>query len=165
MVWKRQVLVVANVTATSAELVSALEQRGSGGLAAFTLLVPASHIGNARHAAGEQLQRALEALRESGVEADGLLGDGDPMVAVAETWDPKRYDEIIVSTLPLSVSKWLHADLPRRIERQTGAIVTHIVSAPPVEEPHTVPAPEGERHGVLTPLTVLRWGARPGGSR
>ncbi len=165
MVWKRQVLVVANVTAASEELVSALAERGSGGLAVFTLLIPASHVGNARQAAAEQLDRALAALHERGVEADGLLGDGDPMVAVAEVWDPKRYDEIIVSTLPVSVSKWLHADLPRRIERQTGAIVTHIVSAPPAEEPHTIPAPAGEHHGVLTPLTVLSWGARPGGSR
>ena len=27
--------------------------------------------------------------------------------AVSEAWDPKRYDEIIVSTLPPDVSKWL----------------------------------------------------------
>ena len=47
----------------------------------------------------------------------------------ADEWDPRRYDEIVVSTLPQMVSKWLHAGLPERIERITGARVTHVVSA------------------------------------
>jgi hypothetical protein len=160
MVWKRQVLVVANVTAASDELLAELDRRSGETPTGFTLLIPAG-VGAARQAAAERLEGAVAGLRERGLDVEGVLGDGDPLVAVAESWDPQRYDEIVVSTLPVSVSKWLHADLPHRIERQTGAIVKHIVAHPPPAEPHTVPAPAPEHHGVLTPLTVLSWGARP----
>ncbi len=51
------------------------------------------------------------------------------MVAVQDAWDPRRFDEVIVATLPTGVSRWLAADLPHRIERLTGARVTHIVAA------------------------------------
>ena len=53
------------------------------------------------------------------------------MVAVTDAWDPKRHDEIIVSTLPMRFSKWMHAGLPERISRLTGAPVTHVVAEPP----------------------------------
>lgn len=161
MAWKRQVLVVANVTASSDELIAELERLAAQTPTDFTLMIPAAGVGAARQAIGERLDGAVAALRERGLHVEGVLGDGDPMVAVAEAWDPKRYDEIVVSTLPVSVSKWLYADLPHRIQRQTGAIVTHVVAHPPAEEPHTVSPPAAEHHGVLAPLTVLSWGARP----
>jgi hypothetical protein len=41
---------------------------------------------------------------------------------------PCRYDEVIVATLPTGVSRWMAADLPHRVERLTGARVTHIVA-------------------------------------
>ena len=77
------------------------------------------------------LDEALDQMAAAGLEAEGTVGDPDPIVAVTEAWDPKRYDEIIVSTLPMRLSKWLHAGLPERIERITGAPVTHVVSQPP----------------------------------
>ena len=42
MAWKFSVLVVANVTAASDELLAALERRSERGACGFTLLVPAS---------------------------------------------------------------------------------------------------------------------------
>lgn len=163
MVWKRQVLVLANVTATSGELLAALSRRAERGPVAYTLLIPATRLGGGRSAAAQQLNEALERLREGGLEADGIVGDGDAMVAVAEAWDPKRYDEIILSTLPTNVSKWLHADLPRRIQRHTGALVTHVVAQPPKPgpTPTMVPVRESGKSGVLTPLSSLTWGSRP----
>jgi hypothetical protein len=41
----------------------------------------------------------------------------------------KEFDEIIVSTLPKHVSKWLKLDLPHRVERATGKPVTHVVAS------------------------------------
>jgi hypothetical protein len=66
---------------------------------------------------------------EAGVPVQGVVGDPDPMVAVQDAWDPRRYDEVIVATLPTGVSRWMAADLPHRVERMTGARVTHIVTA------------------------------------
>jgi hypothetical protein len=157
--WKRNVLVVANVTATAGEFVQALRSNAEQAPAAFTLIVPATPFGGGRAAAREKLSEALEQLREAGMEVDGSVGDADPLVAVTEAWDPKRYDEIIVSTLPMRVSKWLHAGLPERISRLTGAPVTHIVSQPPKPALASAPPPTREGPGaVMGPLAVLGWG-------
>lgn len=156
MAWKQQILVVANVTATSDELVEALHRQAAAGACAFTLIVPATPFGGGRQAAQEMLSRALERLREAGLEVGGGVGDGDPLVAVTEAWDPKRYDEIVISTLPMRFSKWLHAGLPERVGRLTGAPVTHVIS-----EPHhdieVEPAPRHEKE-PMGPLSVLAWG-------
>jgi hypothetical protein len=150
MAWKRNVLVVANVTATSRELVSTLQARAEREPIAFTLIVPATVFGGGRAAATEVLSAAIDELRRGGLEADGIVGAADPVVAVTDEWDPKRYDEIVVSTLPMRVSKWLHAGLPERIAKLTGAPVTHIVSEPPTHQDPSAP---------LGPLSVLGWGA------
>ncbi len=121
--------------------------------------MPATPFGGGRAAATETLSTALEQLRSVGLEAVGEIGNADPIVAVTEAWDPKRFDEIVVSTLPMRFSKWLHAGLPERIERLTGAPVTHVVSEPPKRALELAPAPAHEDHGVMAPLSVLAWGA------
>ncbi len=151
MPWKRHVLVVANVTSTSDELLDALKQRAERGTVAFTLIVPAAPLGAGRIAALQQVNEALTLLREMGLEVDGSVGYTDPMVAVIEAWDPKQYDEIILATLPTGVSKWLRADLPHRIEQRTGAPVTHIIAIPPKPGPKLATRAAKNR-AVMTPL-------------
>jgi hypothetical protein len=158
MAWKRNVLVVANVTATSAELLAALKQRAQGESPMFTLIVPATPFGGGRKAAVETLEHALAKLREAELECEGAVGVPDPLVAVTDVWDPKRFDEIIVSTLPVDVSKWFHAGLPERISKLTGAPVTHVVSRPPKPVVAPMAAPRPAETGVLRPLSVLAWG-------
>jgi hypothetical protein len=160
MAWKHHVLVVANLTAGSQALLSLLRERAQRAPTAIHLIVPASPLGEGRGTAINNLEGALAQLRDEGLEADGVLGHPDPFNAVIEVWDPRRYDEIIVSTLPLGVSKWLHAGLPERIERATGALVEHVVSQPPARSHTTRPPPAREDLGVLTPLSVLGWGHR-----
>ena len=164
MTWKRTVLVVANITATSSELVGVLKERAAGEATRFTLIIPAT---GGRAAAHRRLAEALEHLRGHGLEIDGSIGDADPLVAVAEMWDPKRHDEVIVSTLPVQISKWLHAGLPHRIEKLTGAPVRHVVSQPPRPPVQTTPPPAHRRPGVaFDPLSVVgRAGSRAGSSR
>ncbi len=158
MTWKRNVLVVANVTATSGELLDALLRKAGGGGCSFTLIVPATAHGGGFDAASQQLSEALAQMRDAGLEAQGAVGNADPIVAVSEIWDPKRHDEIVVATLPLSSSKWLHAGLPERIGKLTGAPVTHVVSQPPKPAVHAGPPPEPRAH-PMGPLTVLGWGS------
>jgi GABA permease len=162
MTWKRNILVVANVTATSDELIAALKAQVAKSPTSFTLIVPAS--AGSRTAARAKLNEALEQLRAAGIEVEGSIGDSDPMVAVTEAWDPKRYDEIIVSTLPMRVSKWLHAGLPERISKHTGCQVTHIVSEPPKPPVEAVPPPSHDTPSQkLGPLGVLAWGGHKEG--
>lgn len=133
MPWTTKLLVIANRTVDSDELCEVLTQRAAAGPLQVTLVAPASGIeGSAkeRHrATAQRLQSALERLREAGVAADGVVGDSDPMAAVQDTWDPRSFDEVIVATLPTAASRWLAANLPRRVERFTGAQVTHVVAA------------------------------------
>jgi len=150
------VLVVANVTATSPELLAALRARGVGAGAAFTVIVPAT--GGGRAAARTRLQETLDYLRAGGLEVRGAVGDGDPVCAVSDAWDPTRYDEIVISTLPMRLSKWLHAGLPERVAKLTGAPVTHVVSQPPKPGSATVRSPSAEKGAGLGPLSVLAWG-------
>jgi hypothetical protein len=157
MTWKRSYLVVANVTATSEELIDALRSRAEEEACSFTLVVPATPFGGGRAAAQEQLGEALEQLHDAGLEAEGSVGNADPILAVTDAWDPKRYDEIIVSTLPMRFSKWLHAGLPERISKLTDAPVTHVVSEPPRAE-HEVAPPPARPDSRMGPLTVLAWG-------
>ena len=107
MTWKRNVLVVANVTATSDELLSTLRERAEREPMSFELIIPATPFGGGAEAASEQLQEALALLADAGLEARGGIGHGDPLVAVTDAWDPKTHDEIIVSTLPMRFSKWM----------------------------------------------------------
>jgi hypothetical protein len=161
MAWKTSVLVVANVTAASDELIAALRERSDRGPAEFTLLIPAT--AGERAAARAALDRALERMRAAGLEVSGSVGDPDPVVAVHEAWDPRRFDEVIVSTLPTGASRWLQIDLPHRIERLTDAPVHHVVARPPSEPRRTyAPPPKPEHHGLLTPLEVLGWGPKRG---
>jgi hypothetical protein len=161
MTWKRNVLVLANVTATSPELHEELKARTGREPTMFTLVVPATPFAGGREAALQQLDEATQQLREAGLEVNGAVGDGDPIVAVAEIWNPKFYDEIIVSTLPMRLSKWLHAGLPERIERITGAPVSHVVSYPPKPQPQTTTPPaRDDAAAALGPLSVLGWGGQ-----
>jgi GABA permease len=158
--WTKHFLVVANVTAASDELVDALRRKADAQSARFTLIVPATPFGGGREAAHEALAAACGRLRDEGLEAEGSVGDADPIVAVSEAWDPKRYDEIVVSTLPMRFSKWLHAGLPERIGKVTGAPVTHVISQPARPEVELEPAPAHER-AAMGPLSVLAWGSHP----
>ena len=126
MAWKFSVLVVANVTADAPELIQALQERAGRDACSFTLLVPAPAAGSVgREAAQKRLDSALNAMRDSGLEVEGRVGDHDPIAAVHDEWDPKRYDEVIVSTLPRKTSKWLRRDLVRKVE-SLGLPVTAI---------------------------------------
>ena len=141
MTWRTNVLVLANVTASSDELLGALVRLSEREPTHFELIVPAGPFGGSRDSATANLNAALARLRDAGLDADGSVGDDDPCVAVSEVYDPKQHDRIVVSTLPLGSSKWLHAGLPERIAKLTAADVTHVVaSAPPKPHP-AVPAP------------------------
>lgn len=158
MTWTTNVLVVANVTAGSPELAAALTERAGRGPTTFTILVPSDLGAGGRPQAAERLATALTQLRAAGLEVDGQVADSDPFVAITEAWDPARYDEIVLCTLPMKVSKWLHAGLPERVSRQTGAPVTHVVAAPPRPPLRATAPPAHATAGVLTPLTPVSWG-------
>jgi hypothetical protein len=133
-----KVLVVANRTAESPELLEALKKRAGEGECQFTLLVPSTPHGIAwaadMHAGEEEAERHRKAfideLREEGLDvAEAKVGDPDPLAAVQDECNFCKYDEVIVSTLPLHVSKWLKLDLPHKVGHATGLPVRHVIAS------------------------------------
>ena len=161
MAFTFSILVVANRTADSDELLAALKAHTESHPTTFTLLVPAPAAGPAGREAGkEALERALAAMRDTGLEVEGQVGHHDPIAAVDDMWDPKRFDEVIVSTLPGAASKWLQVDLPHRVARMTGVQVTHVIAST-AARPRSRTPPVHEKQGLLSPLSVLTWGGGP----
>lgn len=119
-----RVLIVAQRTATSPELLEAVRERAARGPCAFTLVVPAVAHGlhrvvNPEDAPREEtqaiLERALPRLSEAaGGEVAGLVGVPEPLSALMDAVNRDGCDEIIVSTLPRRLSRWLRLDLPHK---------------------------------------------------
>ena len=128
MVFTSKLLVIANRTVDSPELLQALRARADRGPIEVTLVAP-SPIGSSEQTQA-RLARAVQTLADAGIPVQGVRGDPDPMIAAADVWDPRHFDEVVVATLPGAMSRWLAVDLPRRIERLTGARVAHVVAHP-----------------------------------
>ena len=128
-----RVLVVAHRTAATPGLADAVRHRAAAGPAQFTLLVPRSAHGLHRimdpedqddAEAREILERALPLLSAAaGTPVDGLIGDPTPLTAIEDAVNGQTFDEMIISTLPTRVSRWLRLDLPSKA-RNLGIPVT-----------------------------------------
>jgi hypothetical protein len=155
----RRYLVVANQTLQAAELRDELRKRISTGPCSFFVIVPATKAAQydpvaagaelpqpgmwwwatyyARPAsdeeataqARERLNLMLDGVAELGARVEGALGSSDPLEAIEKACADRQFDEIIVTTLPRHVSRWLRADLPHQTERRFGLPVTTIITS------------------------------------
>jgi GABA permease len=145
------VLVVANRTVGGEELAAAIRERMAAGPCEFHLLVPvppSPPIGIAagfsameagvvpalsgpdeRELAVDRLHFGLEWMRGLGATVDGEVGDTDAVRAVRNVVESRQVDEIIISTLPTTISRWLRQDLPHRVERKFALPVTVVTAS------------------------------------
>ena len=116
-------LIVANQTLPSPALATAIAERIRSGVQSFHVVVPATPVssgltwdeGETHREASARLERLLDRLRGQGVEATGEVGDRDPVSAVRDALRGREVDEIILSTLPPGISRWLGQDVPSRL--------------------------------------------------
>jgi hypothetical protein len=137
-----RVLVVAHRTAATPALIEAVRARAARGPCLFTLLVPNTAHGLHRvmdpedQTAGEAqtvLDLALPLLEEAaGAPVEGLIGDPEPLSAIQDAVNVHGFDEIIISTLPKTVSRWLHLDLPSKASG-LGLPVTTVTAKDPAQ--------------------------------
>jgi hypothetical protein len=80
-------------------------------------------------AARGRLDDVLGRLRALGVDADGEIGDSDPVQAVRDAIRGREVDEVIVSTLPRGISRWLGEDVPSRMSVAVSVPIT-VVTQP-----------------------------------
>jgi len=132
-----RVLVVAHKTAATPALLDAVRQRAARGDATFTLLVPKlvhglDRVADPEDVAADEAQTILELAiplmeEAAGARVEGKIGDPNPMAAIEDAVNADGYDEIIVSTLPTRVSRWLHLDLPHKLNG-LGLPVTTVIA-------------------------------------
>ncbi|MEA2296938.1 MAG: hypothetical protein QOE86_4577 [Solirubrobacteraceae bacterium] len=119
-----RVLVVAHKTAATPALLEAVRERAARSAATFTLLVPAAAHGLAQitdpedagdDEAVQTIELAVPVLEEAaGGEVDSMIGVAEPLAAIQDAINLHGFDEIIISTLPTRVSRWLKVDLPHK---------------------------------------------------
>jgi hypothetical protein len=136
------VLVVAHQTAATPGLLDAVRERAARGPARFHLVVPQQAHGmhkvvDPEDAGVDEAQRVLEVAlpklsEAAGHEVTGSVGDAEPLSAIQDAVNLGNYDEIIVSTLPLGISRWLKLDLISKA-RGLGLPVTHVAATSKVE--------------------------------
>jgi hypothetical protein len=139
MASRLRVLVIANRTADSPDLIDALRRRLGEESTSFTLLVPAvphglSWAANMKEgwsAAITGAEAASKRMRSSGISLDEvIIGDPDPFAAAGDVLHAGDFAEVIVSTLPRGVSKWLRLGLADRLRRACKIPVTQVSAHP-----------------------------------
>ncbi|MGI8712789.1 MAG: hypothetical protein ACR2NR_06320 [Solirubrobacteraceae bacterium] len=129
------VLVVAHQTAATPILVAAVSERARRAPATFHLVVPRQQHGIHKlvdpqdTGDSEALAVLAEALPKltaaAGQQVTGSVGDSEPLMAIEDAVHLAHYDEIIISTLPRRLSRWLKLDLISKC-RGLGLPVTHV---------------------------------------
>jgi hypothetical protein len=115
---EKRILIVAHRTAATPKLLQAVAERAAREPCKFTLLVPRPYWDPDTEEAAITLELAIPLLdAAAGSHVQGVIGATDPFEAVRQALEGNHYDEVIVSTLPHRVSRWLHLDLAHRIER------------------------------------------------
>src|SRR6478672_7063642 len=136
------VLVVAHQTAATPGLLDAVRERAQRSPATFHLVVPQQAHGihkvvDPEDAGVDEAQRVLDSAlpklsEAAGHDVTGGIGDAEPLMAIQDAVNLGEFDEIIISTLPLGISRWLKLDLVSKA-RGLGMPVTHVAASSKVE--------------------------------
>jgi hypothetical protein len=132
----REYLVVAHRTLIGPQVLEYVRACRDQGPSRFHIVVPVEHPigawteGEIEAAARVRLDEGLASFRGLGVEADGEVGDVNPVYAISTALRNLDHDvdEIILSTLPSGASKWLKLDVPSRVTREFDLPVTHLAA-------------------------------------
>jgi hypothetical protein len=131
----RRVILVANETAGGAVLNTRVRQRLRAGPTEVLVVAPAlnsrlrhwtSDEDKARAEAEARLHHCLGLLQGDGVEADGVVGDADPLQAIADALHGFPADELVIATHPPRGSHWLSRGVVERAQLRFGLPVLHV---------------------------------------
>jgi hypothetical protein len=133
----RSYLIVANQTLTSQSLTQAIRARLAEGPIQTYVVVPLTPVGGrltwdeqaSWDVAKARLDEVVKRLRDMGAEAGGEVGDRDPVAAVRDAIRGRSVDEIIVSTLPKGISRWLGEDVPSRMREAVSVPITVVTQS------------------------------------
>ena len=142
-----RILVIANRTTSTPVLLRTVAERAQAG-ARFTLLIPPDrgHHDDWSHEAALKLLEPA-----AGGDVASLESGHDPLDTIHQAVSDGDFDELIVCTTPPHLARWVHHDLPHRLQH-LGLPV--LVIPPEVDAPiphHVSDAlPDGT---VIAPIT------------
>jgi hypothetical protein len=130
------VLVIANETVGGRALREMIRERTEGRRSRVRVVSPAlnsplkhwvSDSDEARAEAYRRLDASLVALGDDGIEADGEVGDSDPLQAIEDALRTFGPDEIVISTHPEGRSNWLERGVVTGARERFAVRITHVV--------------------------------------
>ena len=133
---RKRILVVANETVAGRALRGEILQRAADADVDFLVVCPAlnsplrhwtSDDDRAREHAQGRLEASLAELSAEGIEANGAVGDADPLQAMEDALRTFGADEIIISTHPPGRSNWLEKDVISHARERFDLPITHVV--------------------------------------
>ncbi len=133
----RQILIVANETAESDVLERAVQSTVDAADEARVLVVAPALNSRIRHwtsdddraheLAEDRLVGCVERLGRAGIDANGIVGDADPLIAIGDALHVFHADELIIATHPEPRSNWLARNVVARARLRFGLPVVHVV--------------------------------------
>lgn len=126
-------LVVANVTAGRGVLRAKMKEiaEEADGDMLFIVVVPqGAGDGRAAAVARARLGNTLDRMRREGLRVAGMIGDPDPYNATMNALQFYRVARIVISTLPVTRSGWMRADLVSRVSKASNLDVEHVIAEP-----------------------------------
>jgi GABA permease len=133
---EHRILVVANETVGGPELLSEIRERSADRVTRVLIVCPAlnsplrhwvSDEDEARARARQRLDESLGSMRAAGLDADGEIGDGDPIQAIEDAVRTFRPDELLISTHPPGRSHWLERGVVEKARERFALPVAHVV--------------------------------------
>ena len=133
---ERRILVVANETVAGHPLRSMILERSLDVREEVLVVTPAlnsplkhwvSDEDDARQAAQARLDASLGGMRAAGLQAEGEVGDGDPIQAIEDAMRSFQPDELIISTHPEGRSHWLERGVVEKARERFALPLTHVV--------------------------------------
>lgn len=133
---EHRILVVANETVGGPELLEQIRKNAGDRRAKVLIVSPAlnsalrtwtSDEDDARAAAQRRLDTSLQSMRAVGLDAQGEIGDSDPVQAIEDALRTFQPDELVISTHPEGRSQWLERGVVRRARERFALPLTHVV--------------------------------------
>jgi len=133
---ERRVLVIANETVGGGPLRTRIQELSEGFDTKVLVVTPAlnsrvrtitSDVDPAREQAQQRLDASLARLREDGIDAQGEVGDGDPLQAIEDALRTFGADQIVISTHPEGRSNWLERGVVDKAKERFAVPITHVV--------------------------------------
>jgi hypothetical protein len=128
--------VIANETVGGGPLRERIEQLSDGYDTKVLVVTPAlnsrvrtitSDVDPAREQARQRLDASLARLRDYGIDAQGEVGDGDPLQAIEDALRTFGADQIVISTHPEGRSNWLERGVVDKAKERFAVPITHVV--------------------------------------